>query len=60
MHEGIYVSGREDGEGGKQTTPPRKIEETLLIVLITPFVLGRKEHLKHELVPICFGAVTGA
>lgn len=60
MHEGIYVSGRENGEGGKQTTPPRKIAETLLIVLITPFVLERKEHLKCELVPICFGAVIGA
>lgn len=54
------MSGRENGEGGNQTTPPRKIAETLLIVLITPFVLGRKEHLKCELVPICFGAVIGA
>lgn len=33
------MMNRETGEGGEQMTPPRKIKDSLLIVLRTPFLL---------------------
>lgn len=35
----VCMMNRETGEGGEQMTPPRKIKDSLLIVLRTPFLL---------------------